>query len=396
MRSRSPEPRHLFSGGPIRGPVPCAEGSGPQTHRARRWVPVHLSNARIVIQISRNEQGQFIDGRICCENTEFGECSTWNIVRLPPSARFVMRETPQQLVSRMEDGMEAVKPRLGRGLNALLGDLNSANDLARESGPVSKLETAKIQFNPYQPRKRFDEDDLKALTESVRVHGILQPLVVRQVGNGFQLIAGERRLRAAQESGLTEVPVHVVNFNDQQVFEAALVENIQRADLNPIEKAQGFKEYLDKFGLTQDQFAARLGLDRSSISNLVGLLNLPVEVQEAVRVGQITLGHAKVLKGVAEPERQIQLTRETILKNYSVHALELLVKQQRIEAANTAANQVAPRKETPEKTAHVKGLEDELRQKLAVKVEIRVKAKDKGQIVIGFESNERVLEALKK
>ncbi|HEV3387118.1 MAG TPA: ParB/RepB/Spo0J family partition protein [Gemmata sp.] len=295
--------------------------------------------------------------------------------------------------------MEAVKPRLGRGLNALLGDLNSANDLARESGPVSKLETAKIQFNPYQPRKRFDEDDLKALTESVRVHGILQPLVVRQVGNGFQLIAGERRLRAAQESGLTEVPVHVVNFNDQQVFEAALVENIQRADLNPIEKAQGFKEYLDKFGLTQDQFAARLGLDRSSISNLVGLLNLPVEVQEAVRVGQITLGHAKVLKGVAEPERQIQLTRETILKNYSVHALELLVKQQRIEAANTAANQVAPRKETPEKTAHVKGLEDELRQKLAVKVEIRVKAKDKGQIVIGFESNddfERVLEALKK
>jgi ParB family chromosome partitioning protein len=295
--------------------------------------------------------------------------------------------------------MEAVKPRLGRGLTALLGDMNTANDLSRESATVSKLATAKIQFNPYQPRKRFDEDELKALTDSVRVHGILQPLVVRQVGDGFQLIAGERRLRAAQESGLTEVPVHVVNFNDQQVFEAALVENIQRADLNPIEKAQGFKEYLDKFGLTQDQFASRLGLDRSSISNLVGLLNLPAEVQEAVRVGQLTLGHAKVLKGVAETERQIQLTRETILKNYSVHALELLVKQQRIEAVNAAANEVTPRRETPEKTAHVKGLEDELRQRLAVKVEIRVKAKDKGHIVIGFESNddfERILEALKK
>src|SRR5580698_2315241 len=185
-----------------------------------------------------------------------------------------------------------------------------------------------------------------------------------------------------------EVRVHVVDFNDQQVFEAALVENIQRADLNPIEKAQGFKEYLEKFGLTQDQFAQRLGLDRTSISNLVGLLNLPTEVQDAVRLGQITLGHAKVLKGVAEPERQIQLTRETILKNYSVHALELLVKQQRIEAVTEAANEVVPRREAPEKTAHVKGLEDELRQRLAVKVEIRVKAKDEGQIVIGFETND--------
>jgi ParB family chromosome partitioning protein len=295
--------------------------------------------------------------------------------------------------------MEATKPRLGRGLTALLGDMNTANGSARESGPVCKLATARIQFNPYQPRKRFDEDDLKSLTESVRVHGILQPLVVRLVGDGYQLIAGERRLRAAQETGLTEVPVHVVDFNDQQVFEAALVENIQRADLNPIEKAQGFKEYLDKLGLTQDQFATRLGLDRSTISNLVSLLNLPGEVQEAVRLGQITLGHAKVLKGIAEPERQIQLTRETILKNYSVHALELLVKQQRIEAVTAAANQLAPRKEAPEKTAHVKGIEDDLRQRLAVKVEIRVRAKDKGQIVIGFETNddfERILEALKK
>ncbi len=295
--------------------------------------------------------------------------------------------------------MEVTKPRLGRGMTALLGDINTGTDSTREAGAVSKLTTAKIQSNPYQPRKRFDEDELKALTESVRVHGILQPLVVRSVGDHYQLIAGERRLKAAQTAGLAEVPVHVVNFDDQQVFEAALVENIQRADLNPIEKAQGFKDYLDKFGLTQDQFAHRLGLDRSTISNLVGLLNLPVEVQDAVRLGQLTLGHAKVLKGVAEPERQIQLTRETILKNYSVHALELLVKQQRIEAATAVATEATSRREAPEKTAHVKGLEDELRQRLAVKVEIRVKAKDKGQIVIGFETNddfERILEALKK
>jgi ParB family chromosome partitioning protein len=294
--------------------------------------------------------------------------------------------------------MEATKPRLGRGLNALIGDLNAGSGTPQPTGPVGKLATAKVQFNPYQPRKRFDDDELKALTESVKAHGILQPIVVRAAGDGYQLIAGERRLRAAQAAGLAEVPVHIVNFNDQQVFEAALVENIQRADLNPIEKAQGFKDYLDKFGLTQDQFAARLGLDRTTISNLVGLLNLPAEVQEAVRLGQLTLGHAKVLKGVAEPERQIQLTRETILKNYSVHALELLVKQQRIEAAAAAA-EPAPKREPAEKTAHVKGIEDDLRQRLAVKVEIRVKAKDKGQIVIGFDTNddfERILDALKK
>src|SRR5580704_9275824 len=143
----------------------------------------------------------------------------------------------------MEAEMESTKPRLGRGLTALLGDLNPDNGATREAASVSKLATTKIQFNPYQPRKRFDEDELKTLTDSVRVHGILQPLVVRPVGEGFQLIAGERLLRAAQDVGLSEVPVHVVNFDDQRVFEAALVENIQRSDLNPIEKAQGFKDY---------------------------------------------------------------------------------------------------------------------------------------------------------
>jgi len=289
--------------------------------------------------------------------------------------------------------MEATKPRLGRGLNALIGE--PGTHPRADGAAVGKLAVSRIQFNPHQPRKRFDDDELQALTSSIKTHGVLQPLVVRAAKDGYQLIAGERRLRAAQAAGLSEVPVHVVNFDDQQVFEAALVENIQRSDLNPIEKAQGFKEYLDTFGLTQEQLGAKLGLDRTSISNLLGLLNLPKEVQEAVRLGQLTLGHAKVLKGVAEPERQIALCKEAILKNYSVHALELLVKQQRIEAV--APEPIA--REMVEKTAHVKGLEDELRQRLAVKVEIRVKAKDKGQIVIAFDSNddfERILEALKK
>jgi ParB family chromosome partitioning protein len=287
--------------------------------------------------------------------------------------------------------MDATKPRLGRGLNALIGDTPSGTGL-----PTS-LAVTKIGNNPYQPRKRFDDDELLSLSESIKNHGVLQPLVVRKVGNEYQLIAGERRLRAAQLVGLAEVPVHVVTFDDQQVFEAALVENIQRSDLNAVEKAQGFKDYLDKFSLTQEQLGAKLGLDRTTISNLLGLLNLPAEVQEAVRLGQISLGHAKVLKGVADPARQAALCKETLLKNYSVHALELLVKQQKAEAAAPAAEK-APR-EPAEKTAHVKGIEDDLRRRLAVRVEIKVKAKDKGQLVIGFESNddfERIVEALKK
>jgi ParB family chromosome partitioning protein len=290
--------------------------------------------------------------------------------------------------------MDATKPRLGRGLNALLGELGAE---AAATGPIQKLPPGRIQQNPYQPRKRFDDDELNALTESVKTHGVLQPIVVRAAGAGFQLIAGERRLRAATAAGLAEVPVHVVEFDDQQVFEAALVENIQRSDLNAIEKAHGFKEYLDKFSLTQEQLGAKLGLDRTTISNLLGLLNLPAEVQDAVRLGQISLGHAKVLKGVAEPERQIALCRETVMKNYSVRALELLVKQP-MEAAGAVADAPA-RREPVEKTAHVKGIEDDLRHRLAVRVEIKVKAKDKGQIVIGFETNddfERILDALKK
>jgi ParB family chromosome partitioning protein len=294
----------------------------------------------------------------------------------------------------------ATKPRLGRGLNALLGDLNGNATVVMEDGPVRSLAVSQIRQNPYQPRKRFDDEELAGLTESIKHHGVIQPLVVRAVSDGFQLIAGERRLRAAQAAGLEEVPVHVVTFDDQQVFEVALVENIQRTDLNPIEKAQGFKDYLDKFSLTQEQLGAKLGLDRTTISNLLGLLNLAEEVQIAVRNGQISLGHAKILKGIAEQDRQVALCRETIMKNYSVHALELVVKQARMEAvAAAAAGEGNPKREPVEKTAHVKGLEDDLRQRLAVKVEIKVKAKDKGQIVIAFDSNddfERIVEALKK
>jgi ParB family chromosome partitioning protein len=282
--------------------------------------------------------------------------------------------------------------RLGRGLDALFGNGDDASTATLEQTTVP---VDRIQQNPYQPRKAFDKDELANLSASVRAHGILQPLVVRQVGDQFQLVAGERRLRAAQDAGLKAVPVRVVDFNDQQVLEAALVENIQRADLNPIEKAQGFKDYLERFGMNHEQLAQRLGLARSTITNLVNLLELAPEVQEAVRVNQISEAHAKLLKGVKDPARQVAIFRQIVAQGLSVKATEPLVKEQKAEVENARES----RPPAEEKTAHVKGIEDELRQRLAVKVEIRQQGKDRGQIVLRFDSNDdfmRLLEILRK
>jgi len=289
------------------------------------------------------------------------------------------------------------KSRLGRGLDALLSGPPDPESVPAVAQADVRLD--QIHHNPWQPRKTFDEEELASLSESIKTHGVLQPLVVRLTTDGYQLIAGERRLRAAKVAGLEAVPVRVVDFNDQQVLEAALVENIHRTDLNPIEKAHGFKEYLDRFQITHEELARRLGLARPTISNLVSLLELPAEIQECVRTGQVTLGHAKVLKSVPEPERQLAMCKEVVARGLSVHQLDAQLKEQK-QAEQAAAEETnAPRTSPVEKTAHVKGLEDELRQKLAVKVEIRLKAKDRGQIVMAFESNddfERLLEALRR
>lgn len=294
------------------------------------------------------------------------------------------------------------KSRLGRGLDALLSSTPGEDGFSVRSPEVS---VDAIEHNPYQPRKQFDDDELSSLSESIKAHGVLQPLVVRQVGERYQLIAGERRLRAARAAGLPAVPVRVVDFNDQQVVEAALVENIQRADLNPIEKAQGFKDYLDRFHMTHDQLARRLGLARPTISNLVALLELPSEIQDSVRVGQLSTGHAKLLKGISDSTRQAQVAKEIIARGLSVHAAEVFLKQGSAEAV-AETNGAEPKEDTSPatngangKTTHVQGIENELRQKLGLKVEIRVKGKDKGQIVLSFDSNddfERLLEVLRR
>ncbi len=227
-----------------------------------------------------------------------------------------------------------------------------------------------------------------------------RPLVVRVKDGKYQLVAGERRLRAAQEVGLTSVPVRVVNFNDQEILEAALIENIQRTDLNPIEKAQGFKDYLERFGMTHEELAKRIGLARATITNLVNLLELAHEVQEAVRVNQISEGHAKLLKGVKDQQQQLALCRQIIAQGLSVKAAETFLREQREEKPATDPDGKGGAVAEPEeKTAHVRSIEDELRQKLSTKVEIKVRGKDKGQIVLRFETNDdfmRLLEVLRR
>lgn len=291
----------------------------------------------------------------------------------------------------------STKPRLGRGLDALLSG-SDPDGPATVSGSSSEVLLETIEPNPHQPRKSFDEDELSSLRDSIKAHGVLQPLVVRQQGDHFQLIAGERRFRAAQEAGLTSVPVRVINLNDQQVLEAALVENIQRSDLNPIEKAQGFKDYLDRYQMTHEQLGQRLGLARSSITNLVALLDLPVEVQEAIRVGQLSIGHAKLLKTVGDPAQQIDLSKKIISRGLSVHATDALIKSP--EGEETHAGGGGRNERVPfAKTTHVQGVEDDLRQRMSTKVEIRLKGKDRGQFVIHFESNddfERIVESLQR
>lgn len=294
------------------------------------------------------------------------------------------------------------KKRLGRGLEALLGGDAAVAELP---APDAEIAVERIEQNPYQPRKSFDAEELATLSASIRTHGILQPLVVRQVGGQYQLIAGERRLRAARDAGLAAVPVRVIDLNDQQVLEAALIENIHRSDLNPIEKAQGFKEHLERYGMNHEQLAQRLGLARSTISNLVNLLEMAGEVQEGVRLNQISEAHAKLLKGIKNKDRQVALFRQVVAMGLSVKATEGLVREEKENPGEPAhsgdhdgggTSSSGPR---PEKTTHVKGLEDELRQRLATPVEIRLRGKDRGQITIRFESNddfERVLEVLRK
>jgi ParB family chromosome partitioning protein len=242
--------------------------------------------------------------------------------------------------------------RLGMGLDALIG--------GTEAEPTNLLETALLQPNPFQPRADFDEDEIKLLAESLRREGMLQPVVVRPAGGSYQIVAGERRWRAARLAGLDRIPVVVRELDDRKALEIALVENLQRRDLNPMEKARGFRQLMQMNGWTQEELADTVGLSRPSVANFMRLLELPPEVQEAVSRGTITMGHARALLSVSQRGTQFQMLKRIIQEELSVRELEKLLTRR------PAAVPVARSKD-----AYVLELEQKLRDRLGVKVDIQ-------------------------
>jgi ParB family chromosome partitioning protein len=296
------------------------------------------------------------------------------------------------------------KRRLGRGLDALLGGAYDEIEAEPISGtptpgtpPVADpsratLPVTLIDPNPFQPRRTFDPLELSALVQSIQQHGVVQPIVARKVGDRFQLVAGERRLRAAQEAGLAEVPASVIEADDQKVFEIAIVENLQRTDLNAIEKARAFRDYLERFGATQDELAMRLSLDRSTVSNFIRLLELPPSIQQTVEAGKLSQGHARALLSISDPAKQHEVCRRIVTDGLSVRQVEALVAAER-----PSKSKAKPAAGDSPRTAHITELEGTLRECLGTRVEIRLQGKDQGQIVVEFANNdefERLVEML--
>lgn len=213
---------------------------------------------------------------------------------------------------------------LGRGLGALLGDFE---EVSRENTPYKLLPIHKIEPNRNQPRQDFDEEELEALSESLATHGILQPLTVRELDTGYyQIIAGERRWRAARMAGIDEVPVVVIEADDKKAMELALIENLQRQDLNPVEEALGYQSLMADFGLTQEDTAQRVGKSRPAVANALRLLNLSDKILEKIRDGSLSAGHARALLSVKSEKKQLEAMQKIIALGLSVRQAELLCK----------------------------------------------------------------------
>jgi ParB family chromosome partitioning protein len=269
---------------------------------------------------------------------------------------------------------------LGRGLDALLGGSSDTaeTEATQASGP-SSLAIDKLQPGKYQPRTRMDEGALAELADSIRAQGLLQAILVRPVADAvgrYEIIAGERRFRAAQLAGLTEVPVLVKSVDDHAAAAMALIENIQREDLNPLEEAQGIQRLISDFGFTHEQAAGAVGRSRSAVSNLLRLLNLAQPVQTMLMAGDIDMGHARALLSV-DAATQINLANMIIARRLSVREAEKLVAQ---ALAEDQQQKPAPR----EKPRDIVRLEEELSDALATQVAIKVSARNKGQLVIDF------------
>jgi ParB family transcriptional regulator, chromosome partitioning protein len=302
--------------------------------------------------------------------------------------------------------------RLGRGLEALLGGTTPAKPhLAihepegQPSGEPLKVSVYEIDNNPYQPRKDFDEAEIDQLAESLEQHGLLQPIVARRAGERYQLISGERRLRAAIKAGWPDVPVFVRECDDRQLAELAIVENLQRKDLNPLEKAASFQLYLDQYDCTQEDLAGRLAIDRSTVTNLLRLLELPTMVQAALRAGAISQGHARALLPLGDDHLQVSVCTRIQIEGLSVRAVEEIVNEMiAAEDAEVSSVQVAspeadvadgssmggspPARRPRTRAGQIASLEQELRTSLGTKVEIKQLSRGRGKIVIHYRTSE--------
>jgi len=274
------------------------------------------------------------------------------------------------------------KKALGRGLEALLPDLETESGGSR----TETVSIGRIDPNPFQPRQHFDPAGLEELASSIQTHGILQPLVVRPSGTGFELVAGERRWRAARQVGLVRVPVVVrEGVSDEQMLELALVENVQRRDLDPIERARGFQALIDRLGLTQEEVAGRVGLQRSTVTNHLRLLELPGSIQEAVAKGLLTMGHARAMLGLPG-ERDMQALLEAVVReDLSVRDVERRVREQtsrrRVKVGAASKEPPAAPQAPPPWVAE---LERRMREHLGTKVSVQPTGPAQGRIVIDY------------
>lgn len=270
------------------------------------------------------------------------------------------------------------RPALGRGLSALIPD--SPTPVASAADRSLEIDTDLLRPNQFQPRTHMDDDRIEDLSRSIRSNGIIQPIVVRKVDKGFEIIAGERRWRAAQRAGLLKVPVVVRDIPEDRLLAVALIENIQREDLNPIEEAVAYRRLSDEYHLTQEQIADAVGKDRSSIANYVRLLRLPQEVRGNVASNALSMGHARALLALADEATQLRVARDVLSRNLSVRETEALVKK--------AAE---PVEKKPEKAVdvHTRAAEEKLRLTLGTRARIVRRGKG-GKIEIDFVSEDEL------
>ena len=276
------------------------------------------------------------------------------------------------------------RPALGKGLSALIPE---APEVPKQG--VHEVDIDLLAPNEQQPRVQMDDAKLEELAQSIRTNGIIQPILVRRVGTGYRIIAGERRWRAAQRAGLHKVPVVVRDVpegSDKQLLELALIENIQRENLNPVDEALAYQKLSEEFRLTQDQIAVAVGKDRSSVANFMRLLKLPEEVRAALAAGALAMGHARALLGLADPAAQRHAAREVIARGLSVRDTEALVKKLSAASASSAANpEHGTRNREPKSDVHTRAAEDRMRFALGTKVRI-VRRGQAGSIEIDFSS----------